>query len=414
MPSLGADMEAGTLTDWLVNPGDAFERGDIVATVETAKGIIDIEIFEPGVVERLLVEPGAEVPVGTVLAIYRKAGEAAAIAGGAAAGPGRAAAAAPTSAATAPTSAAARPAAGGPGASAPPARSGAQPPAAPGRRPVSPAARRRARELGVDAESLAGSGAGGAVTLEDVERARGSTGAAAAGAKRTAAPPRPAGPQDMRAVIAQSMSRSKREIPHYYLATTVDMTAALGWLEKWNVAHPVTERLLYAVLLVKAVALALEAVPELNGYWRDGRFEPAAAANIGVAVRLRGGGLVAPALEDAARVPLPDLMRRFQDLVQRVRAGRLTRTELTAATITVSSLGEGSVETVFPIIYPPQVAIVGFGAIVQRPWCADGKVVPAPVITATLSADHRASDGHRGSLFLADLARRLLEPEGLL
>ncbi len=395
MPSLGADMEAGTLTDWLVKPGDAFERGDIVATVETAKGIIDIEIFEPGVMERLLVEPGTEVPIGTVLATYRKAGEAAsaeqrsAAAEEVARGPGRAAAA------TAPSGATARPTAAA---------------SAAGRPPVSPAARRRARELGVDAESLTGTGPGGAVTLDDVDRA----GRAAPDARPQGALPHAPAAQDMRGVIAQSMSRSKREIPHYYLATTVDMTHAVAWLEEWNASHPVTERLLYGVLLVKAVALALGAVPELNGYWRDGRFEPAAAANVGVAVRLRGGGLVAPALENAALAPLPDLMRRFQDVVQRARAGRLTRTELTGGTITVSSLGEGSVETVFPIIYPPQVAIVGFGAIVQRPWIVEGKVVPAPVITAALSADHRASDGHRGSLFLADLGRRLMQPENLL
>jgi pyruvate dehydrogenase E2 component (dihydrolipoamide acetyltransferase) len=167
------------------------------------------------------------------------------------------------------------------------------------------------------------------------------------------------------------------------------------------------------VLLLKAVACALEKVPELNGFWRDGRFEPSAAVNVGTATRLRRGGLVAPALEAANRQPLPELMRRFQDVVQRARAGRLRQTELATATITVSSLGEGAVETLYPIIHPPQVAIVGFGAVVVRPWCVAGAIVPAPVVHATLSADHRASDGHRGSVFLTEVDRLLQHPAEL-
>lgn len=393
MPSLGADMESGTLTEWLVKPGAAVKRGDLVASVETAKGIIDIEIFDSGVIDRLLVEPGTEVDVGTVLATYRSAGESGA---GETSGERRPSPAAPARAE--PATPRARPEPAAPQTRPEPAAAAAEAPAAPARARVSPAARRRARELGIDAGSLQGTGAGGAVTIADVERA--------------SPPSRPAG-EDMRSIIAQSMSRSKREIPHYYLGTSVDMTTALAWLKAWNEAHAVTERLIYGVLLVKAVALALEKVPELNGFWREGRFEASAEINVGVAIRLRQGGLVAPALEQANRATLPELMRRFQGLVQRARTRRLRRTELTGATITVSSLGEDSVETVYPIIYPPQVAIVGFGAITERPWCADGRVVPAPVLTATLSADHRVSDGHRGSGFLVEVARLLQRPGDL-
>jgi pyruvate dehydrogenase E2 component (dihydrolipoamide acetyltransferase) len=264
---------------------------------------------------------------------------------------------------------------------------------------VSPAARRRAAELGIDIASVASLRAGAAVTLEDVERA--------------AAQQAPSAPSAMRALIAQSMSRSKREIPHYYLGTTIEMTRALDFVAAWNAAHPVTERLLAGVLLLKAVARALEKVPELNGFWRDGRFEPSAAVNVGTATRLRRGGLVAPALEAANEQPLPELMRRFQDVVQRSRAGRLRQAELATATITVSSLGEGAVETLYPIIHPPQVAIVGFGTVVVRPWCVNGTVAPAAVVHATLAADHRASDGHRGSVFLTEVDRLLQHPEEL-
>jgi pyruvate dehydrogenase E2 component (dihydrolipoamide acetyltransferase) len=248
------------------------------------------------------------------------------------------------------------------------------------------------------------------VTLQDVEHA---ATVGAAPAAPIALPSAAAAPSDMRTLIAQSMSRAKREIPHYYLATTIDMRRALRWLEQHNAARPVTERLLYGVLLVKAVARALEGFPELNGFWRSDRFEPAAAINVGTAVRLRQGGLIAPALLAANERPLPELMRAFQDLVQRTRGKGLRSSELASATITVSSLGEGSVETVYPIIHPPQVAIVGFGAIVTRPWCDGDAVVAAPVITATLSADHRVSDGHRGSAFLVALGDRLQHPEAL-
>jgi pyruvate dehydrogenase E2 component (dihydrolipoamide acetyltransferase) len=374
MPSLGADMEAATLVEWRVKPGDSVKRGEVVASVETAKGIIDIEIFADGVIESLLAAPGADVPVGGVLARYRETG---------------------------PPALGRTPAAGGgeprPVTEKAAAPSMQRPAESPRRRLASPAARRRANELGIDMTTVAPQG-GGAITLQDVERA-------AAG--------RSAAPSDMRALIAHAMSRSKREIPHYYLATTIDMRRALRWLEHYNAVRPVTERLLYGLLLLKAVALTLRGFPELNGFWRNQRFEPSAAINVGIAIRLRQGGLVAPALLAADERPLPELMSAFQDVVQRARGKGLRSTELASATITVSSLGEGSVETVYPIIHPPQVAIVGFGGIVTRPWCDVGAVVPASVITATLSADHRVSDGHRGSAFVLALAERLQNPEAL-
>jgi pyruvate dehydrogenase E2 component (dihydrolipoamide acetyltransferase) len=384
MPSLGADMESATLTEWLVKPGDSVKRGDVVASVETTKGIIDIEIFEAGVIETLVAAPGAEVPVGGLLATSRRWGAPSPAPPPRAeqprAAPPRAAASAPTRSATPPPK-----------------------PAAGERRLVSPAARHRAAELGVELDTITAQ-AGGAITLQDVERA-------AAAQPR----PAPAAPTatDMRRQIALSMSRAKREIPHYYLGTTVDMRAAMLWLETTNAARPVTERLLYGVLLLKAVARALEKFPELNGFWRNDAFEQAAAINVGTAIRLRQGGLVAPALLAANTQPLTELMQSFQALVQRARAGRLRATELASATITVSSLGEGSVETVYPIIYPPQVAIVGFGAVAVRPWCVDGAVVPAPVIHATLAADHRVTDGARGSGFLMAVADWLQRPEEL-
>jgi pyruvate dehydrogenase E2 component (dihydrolipoamide acetyltransferase) len=169
-----------------------------------------------------------------------------------------------------------------------------------------------------------------------------------------------------------------------------------------------------AALQLKAVALALADFPDLNGFFRDGAHQPSAAVHAGVAISLRQGGLVAPAIHDVAELSLDELMKSLSDLVRRARAGSLRASEMSDPTITVSNLGEGGVEAVFPIIYPPQVAIVGFGTLAQRPWVtADGGLRAILTVVASLGADHRVSDGHRGALFLAELARRLQEPEKL-
>ena len=384
MPILTVDMTAGTLTAWRKRVGDAIKRGDIVAEVETDKGLIDVEVFTTGVIESILVQAGETVPTGTVLAIIRE--EATAPVSVAPSAPVEPIPALPP---------AARPA---------PAPTGAIT-EVPGRPRISPLARKVAAELGVDPASVRGTGPGGAVTREDVERAA---------ASRLPPPARPVEPPDrqarMRQLIGAAMARSKREIPHYYLGTTIDMFRAMTWLAEENLKRPVIERLLAGALLMKATALALREVPELNAVWRGAEAVPSPAIDIGVAISLRGGGLVAPALHDADRRSLGDLMTGLRDLVRRARSGGLRSSELSDPTVTVTSLGEQGVETVFGIIYPPQVAIVGFGKVVERPWVVEGRIVARPVLAATLSADHRVSDGHRGGLFLAAVDRLLQEP----
>ena len=217
----------------------------------------------------------------------------------------------------------------------------------------------------------------------------------------------------MRQAIAAAMTRSKREIPHYYLAEDIDLTTATDWLARRNADLPPDRRLLMGALFIKAVALTLRRFPELNGFDRDGRFEPSAAIHVGAATAIRGGGLVAPAIHDADRLDLDALMAHLRDLVGRVRGGGLRASELADPTITVSSLGERGVDRLYAIIYPPQVAIVGFGTPRARPWIIDDAVVVRTVVSATLAADHRHSDGHRGALFLARLAQRLQEPDTL-
>jgi pyruvate dehydrogenase E2 component (dihydrolipoamide acetyltransferase) len=253
---------------------------------------------------------------------------------------------------------------------------------------------------------LKGTGPGGAITLDDVR-------AAAAVPINEPSPGAIDRQTRIRETIAAAMARSKREIPHYYLSTTIELGRAMAWLKAENLKRPVMDRLLYGVLLIKAVALALRQVPELNAVRKEGAVVQVPDIHIGIAVSLRQGGLVAPAIHHTDKQSLGELMTRFQDLVKRARAGTLRSSEFSDPTITVTSLGEQGVETVFGVIYPPQVALVGFGKVVERPWIVDGQVVPRPVVTASLSADHRVTDGHRGAVFLSTVDRLLQEPEQL-
>ena len=209
------------------------------------------------------------------------------------------------------------------------------------------------------------------------------------------------------------MQRSKQEIPHYYLAETVPMRKALDWLHAANAQRPLSDRLLPAALLLKAVALTVRDFPEMNGWFVDGVFQPGAVAHIGVAIALRQGGLIAPALHDVAGRDLGAVMFGLADLVRRCRAGRLRSSEMSDPTLTVTNLGDQGVEDVFGVIYPPQVALVGFGRITERAWVQDGQLVVMPVVRASLSADHRVSDGHRGAMFLMRLAEWLQQPDKL-
>jgi pyruvate dehydrogenase E2 component (dihydrolipoamide acetyltransferase) len=405
MPKLGADMTAGTLIAWRKQPGDNVHRGDIIAEVETEKGNIDVEVFSAGIVEKLLIEPGQYVPIGTPMAIIRE-GSAPAVPAAALESVTLSTAAKPIPRQPAAPVVESTPAAAHIDAT---------------RLRISPAARRRARELGIDPSKMTGTGHAGAITIEDIEAA---SQAEPHGTKQVAvsvptkpAPSPPVTPVDkvarLRQTIAAAMTRSKREIPHYYLATTIDMATALAWLSQRNASLAVTDRLLPSVMLIKATALALREVPELNSVWDQDRIVRKPDIHVGVAISLRQGGLVAPALHDTDKLALQDLMAKLRDLVNRARVGSLRSSELSDPTITVTNLGEQGVEMTFGIIYPPQVALVGFGKIVERPWSVAGTIVPRPVVSVTLSADHRVSDGHRGGLLLAAIDRLLQEPDKL-
>lgn len=379
MPSLGADMEAGTLVEWLIKPGDEVHRGDVVAVVETQKGAIEIESFETGVVSELLASIGQTVPVGEELARF---------------GTDAPEESAPTPEPPAEPAAIAEPKI-------------TTPPAAPipttGTR-ASPAARRTAQERGIDLSTIKGSGPDGAIVLADVE---------------AQAPPTPKVPStkgglsEMRKAVAAAMVRSKREIPHFSVAHTIDTQNLSEWRTTRNANRPPSDRVLLGAAIVKATALAMRSVRALNGHFTEDAFNPSDEVNIGVAIALRGGGLVAPALHQTDTMTLDEVMADMRDLVTRARAGRLRGSEMTRGTLTVSSLGEKGAEAMTGVIFPPQVALLAVGAPQIRPWVAGDTVVPREVTRFTLSADHRVCDGRQGSKFLTTLDDILSKPEEL-
>ena len=318
MPSLGADMEAGTLVAWKKHPGEPVHRGETLAEVDTDKGVIDVEVFHDGVIDSLLVGPGTRVPVGTPLATIRDADDAAGA----------------------------------------PAQSLFPPQSAP-------------------------------VIVGDDRPAR------------------------MRRAIAAAMSRSKREIPHFYVATTIDVTALAEQVAARNNTLPPEQRLLPGAAFVKAAALAVREVPEVNAVWRNNAVDLIPDVNVGLAVSLRGGGLVVLTLRDVISHSLVRFSQQIRDLTARARTGRLKASELAGSTLTVTSLGDRGVEAVWGVIYPPQVALVGFGSVSQRPLVVDGMCVARLAVTATLAADHRALDGHRAGLYLRAVADALQQPESL-
>ncbi len=450
MPSLGADMDEGTIVDWRVAPGATVRRGDVVAVVETDKSDLDVEVFVDGVVHELIVPTGVRVPVGTVLATIEPTVRA-----------GRRPTSSPAPSPSperpvdepAPALAASAPRGAEPGREPTPPLPAPPPPPPP---LGSPVLRHLAEQLHVDVARLHGSGAGGRVTRDDIEaaaRARSGTRPterrhpATPRARRLArvhglelaeivggrtgtltgddvlriaaegvpaAPPAPATtptvPVDpMRAAIARQMERAWREIPHFQVAQSIDVGAALAALAAHNDGRSANDRVLAAAVFVRAAARAAAAVPTVNGWWRDGAAVAGDGVHVGLVVALRRGGLVAPVVHDADTKDLETVMAEFRDLVTRARAGRLRASEMSGATFTVTQLGEGEVDTVVPIIHPPQLAILGLGAVQDRPWALGGALAVRPVLRATLAVDHRAVDGRAGSAYLLAFSRLLQE-----
>jgi pyruvate dehydrogenase E2 component (dihydrolipoamide acetyltransferase) len=430
MPSLGSDMESGVLIEWEKQPGDAVIRGDIIAVVETDKGAIEIEVYESGVLDSVLVKLGEKVPVGTPLALIKTAEEydtdtdvGSALQDGCKEPSTQALGSDAESQSVEVATGHQEPAASFIPASASTPSSG--------RIRVTPAARKLAAELDIDLSSLSASGPEGAIVLADV---RGTNTPSLIGDKDTVllgtmakdaagiepeptqadTPAKQTNSADrMRYAIAAAMSRSKREIPHYYLSHPVDIGLAINFVSVVNAGREPADRLLMSALLIKAVAKTIVDYREFNGHYEHDKYVSSDAAHIGMAINIRGGGLVAPAMHSADLLTVDEIMRRLRDLVSRVRKGRFRASEISDPTITISSLGERGVRSLFGVIYPPQVAIIGFGTPAEEPVVKEGEIMKATMMNMTLAADHRVSDGHRGALFLNAIARNLQSPEQL-
>ncbi|MDO9207793.1 MAG: dihydrolipoamide acetyltransferase family protein [Sulfuricurvum sp.] len=380
MPSLGADMESAVLMEWKVKEGDRVEKGQVIAEVETSKGVIEIEVFEDGIVEKILVAEETECAVGMPLAMIRTEG---------------ASTTEEISEQSTP-----EPVAEIPHADAP-LEAPIPEPTIQERIKASPAARRKAKEMGIDLFSLAVQGE--EIHLSQVESA---TPAELVEPKTEVS--------GMRQAISRAMSRSNAEIPHYYLGTSINMTPALRWLEEENKKRTIKDRILPAALLIRAVVLSLKAVPELNGFWENDAPNIKAEIHPGIAIALRKEGLITPALLNAETMNLDQTMHSLDELITRTRAGKLRNTEITRQTITITNLGDLGVESVYGVIYPPQVALVGLGRIMDAPWAEGDALCVRKVMQATLAGDHRATDGRTGAKFLEKLNDLLQHPQELL
>ncbi len=382
MPSLGADMEDGTLIEWRKKPGDFVKRGDIIAEIETQKGLIEIEIFEEGKVDQLLLQVGDKVKVGTTIAVINDGAE------------------------SLPQQ---KPAIEIPETIKPdetkPMDMESAHESLSHRIKISPLARRMAEDSGIQMGDLTGTGEGGAITREDVELAI---------SAQTSKTEKSKSPVDqslgIRLAVAAAMSKSNREIPHYYLESRIDMRNALAWLSEMNVKRSPKDRLLPVVLYIKAAALAVKQCPELNAEWKDGLILKK-EINIGFVVSLKAGGIIVPAIHNADQKSLDQLMADLNDLIPRARNLKLRSSELSDSTFTLTSIGESGADTLYGIIYPPQTGLIGIGRISEQPWAENGMLDVRSCVSVTLAADHRASDGLSGSRFLSAFNQFLQKPE---
>jgi pyruvate dehydrogenase E2 component (dihydrolipoamide acetyltransferase) len=261
---------------------------------------------------------------------------------------------------------------------------------------ISPAARKLAAQMHVDLSTIKGSGSDGQIELKDVQPSS-----------------RPTSIVNIREAIAKAMSRSKKEIPHYYLKTRISLDALLTWIDEKNKILPAEERLMVPAVLMKGILQAIRKYPEMNGYYVDGFFEVKDSVNLGIAVALKSGGVLVPAIMSAETMDLARFNTSFQDLLIRTRKSELKNRELTEGTITVTNVGDLGSNEVFGIIFPPQVALIGLGRIHKAAVVENGIIRPGFVIDVTLSADHRVTDGLSGSRFLAQIEKIFLNPSML-
>jgi pyruvate dehydrogenase E2 component (dihydrolipoamide acetyltransferase) len=379
MPRLSDTMEEGTLAAWLKQPGEQVHRGDLLAEIETDKATMELESFEEGVLERILVQEGETVPIGQPIAVIGS----------------------------------------GDGAAPPP--PAPVPPAPPTGTPVkaSPMARAIARDQGIDLSTVTGSGPGGRVVKADVEAV--AAPAAPAPAAPAPAPAKPAAADveevplsGMRKTVARRLVESMQSAPHFYLTIQVDVDALLELRAELNrrLADEGT-KLSVNDLLVKACAVTLRAHPDINVSWGGDKLLRHRRVHVGIAVAVEGG-LIVPVVRDADQKSVSQISREAKALIERARAGKLRPDEFTGGTFTISNLGMFGIDQFTAVINPPEAAILAVGATTSEPVVHDGRLGTRQRMKLTMSIDHRAVDGATGAQFLAGLKAVLEEPLRIL
>lgn len=444
MPKMGFDMTEGTLVRWLKKIGDQVQKGESIAEIETDKVTIEIEAFASGKLTKIVAEEGASVPVGDVIAVL-DGNEAVGESTAAPADSGQAAAsqqaadkggevsstvAAQTTAAEATPSAdssKAEEADKGPEAAPEQETKDAASETVNGEHtPASPVAKRLARENNLDIRQIQGSGPGGRIVKRDIEQAI-STGAAAApatqpattapqAAPQPAAATAPAEPQPgvrreplsrTRQTIARRLVQSKGPVPHFYVTSEIDMEAAMALRKQLNATGDV--KITVNDIIVKAAALAIRKYPVLNASFAENALDYHDYVHVSIAVAT-DNGLLAPAVTDVDKKSIGTISAEAKELIGRAREGKVTPDELQRGTFSVSNMGMYPVDSFVAIINPPQAMILAIGAVTQQPVVRDGQIVIGQIMKATVSVDHRVSDGVVGAEYLQELKRLLENP----
>lgn len=384
MPSLGADMQAGKIVEWFIEPGKSVKKGDVIADVETEKGVIEIESWHAGVISEICADIGDLVNVGGLLARIDTANENV---------PGilsdeTAIRDERVKAVMAPLVAGNEKSDDMLSIRHDASLSVSE------RVKISPLAKKIAGEYGVNVSDIKGSGYSGAIRRDDILQHLKSINAVDLKKKSNKSS------KDSRHVIAELMSRSHHEIPHYYLSTRVAVGKCLTILNRLNESRSPSEQVLLVGVFLKAIAMACCKFHDFNGFWQNDAFQASDSVNIGLSVHSRTFGLVAPCIIDADKKNIFEISSQVLDVISRLRDGKLRRDEMVAGSITCTYLGERGVDEVFGLINPPQVTLVGIGNVFQSPAAFQDKIGIESFIMLSLSGDHRAHDGHRGSLFL--------------
>lgn len=419
MPKLGFDMREGVLNRWLKEVGDAIHKGEVVAEIESDKATLELEAQVEGTLLAFLEEPGSVVPIGANLAIVGQPGEdVSALKGGDAA---KAPATTPAAASAAPTAVAAP---------APAATEAVLSAEFPGGVKATPVARRLAAEKGLNLAQVRGTGPGGRVRRADVEAALSQPPAAPATPAMPAAPATPVvpaaptavaiGPDSeavsttrLRQAIARRMVESKVSVPHFYVTTEVDMEAALALRQQINALLPDESKVTINDLIVKAAALALRDFPNINATFAGEQIVRHKRIHVGTAVAVEGG-LLTVVQKDTDTATLSKIATDNKAMIARARAGKVKPEDVEGSTFSVSNLGAFDVDSFIAIINPPEAAILAIGSVKQVPVVVNGQLAIGTRMKATISADHRVTDGAEAAQFMQAFKKYLENPLRLL